>query len=219
MRALRYLDDPFPAKASSMKLYYSPGACSMSPHIVLRESGLPFEAVLAPTKTKKLEDGTDYLTINPKGQVPLLELDDGQRLTEGPAIVQYIADQVPAKNLVPAAGTMARYRQLEWLNFITSELHKGFSPLFNPAMPEEAKALGRKKLQERFAWVDAQLEGRDYLMGEQFTAADAYLFTVSNWAPRVDVDLSALKTLAAYRARVAARPAVQATMKAEGLTK
>jgi glutathione S-transferase len=142
------------------KLYYSPGACSLSPHIVLREAGLPFDLVLASTKTHKLADGTDYYTINPKGYVPLLELDDGQRLSEGPVIVQYIADQVPASQLAPAAGTMARYRLMEWLNFITSELHKGFSPLFNPAMPEKYKALARTKLAERLTWVDASWPAR-----------------------------------------------------------
>ncbi len=200
-----------------MKLYYSPGACSLSPHIVLRESGLAFEPVLASTKTHKLADGTDYYTINPKGYVPLLELDDGQRLSEGPAIVQYVADQAPASGLAPAAGTMARYRVMEWLNFISSELHKSYSPLFNPAMPEEGKAVYRQRLAGRYQWVNEQLEGRDYLMGAQFTVPDAYLFTVTNWAPRVGVDLAGLSHLQAFQARVAARPAVQAAMKAEGL--
>jgi glutathione S-transferase len=199
------------------KLYYSPGACSLSPHIVLREAGLPFDLALASTKTKKLADGTDYNTINSKGYVPLLELDDGQRLSEGPVIVQYIADQAPASQLAPAAGTMARYRLMEWLNFITSELHKGFSPLFNPAMPDEGKALARTKLVERLTWVDAQLAGKAYLMGDTFTVADAYLFTVTGWAKYVGVDISALANLGAYMGRVAARPAVQAAMKAEGL--
>ncbi len=199
------------------KLYYSPGACSLSPHIVLREAGLPFELALASTKTKKLADGTDYNTINSKGYVPLLELDDGQRLSEGPVIVQYIADQAPASQLAPAAGTMARYRLMEWLNFITSELHKGFSPLFNPAMPDEGKALARTKLVERLTWVDGQLAGKAYLMGDTFTVADAYLFTVTGWAKYVGVDISALTNLGAYMGRVAARPAVQAAMKAEGL--
>ena len=202
-----------------MKLYYSPGACSLSPHIVLREAGLDFSLALASTKTKKLADGTDYLTINPKGQVPLLELDDGQRLSEGPAIVQYIADLAPAKGLAPAAGSMARYRLMEWLNFITSELHKSFSPLFNPAMPEDGKAVYRARLLDRLGWVASQLEGKAYLMGDQFTVADAYLFTVSNWCGAVNLDISGLKHLAAYRARVAARPAVQAAMEAEGLKK
>jgi glutathione S-transferase len=202
-----------------MKLYYSPGACSLSPHIVLRESGLAFESVLASTKSHKLQDGTDYYTINPKGYVPLLELDNGERLSEGPAIVQYIADQVPAKKLAPANGTMARYRLQEWLNFITSELHKSFSPLFNPAMPEEGKTLYRAKLVERFKWVNEQLEGKTYLMGADFSVADAYLFVVSNWCAPVKVDIAPFANLAAFRARVAARPAVQAAMKAEGLQK
>ncbi|MBP6765760.1 MAG: glutathione transferase GstA [Rubrivivax sp.] len=199
------------------KLYYSPGACSLSPHIALREAGLPFDLVLASTKTKKLADGTDFNTINSKGYVPLLELDDGQRLSEGPVIVQYIADQAPASQLAPAAGTMARYRLMEWLNFITSELHKGFSPLFNPAMPEEAKALARAKLVERLSWVNGQLAGKSYLMGDTFTVADGYLFTVAGWAKYVGVDISGLADLGAYLGRVAARPAVQAAMKAEGL--
>jgi len=201
------------------KLYYSPGACSLSPHIALREAGLPFDLVLASTKTKKLADGTDYLTINPKGQVPLLELDDGQRLSEGPAIVQYIADQAPASQLAPAAGTMARYRLMEWLNFITSELHKGFSPLFNPAAPDEAKTQARAKLSERLGWVDTQLEGKTYLMGDTFTVADGYLFTVAGWGKHVGLDIAPMKHLSAFMARVAARPAVQAALKAEGLLK
>jgi glutathione S-transferase len=202
-----------------MKLYYSPGACSLSPHIVLREAGLPFELVLASTKTHQLADGTDYHTINPKGSVPLLELDNGERLSEGPAIVQYIADQAPTKGLAPAAGTMARYRLMEWLNFITSELHKGFSPLFNPAMPEEGKALARAQLSKRLAWVDGELAGKDYLMGSTFTVADPYLFTVAGWGKYVGVDISGLANLSAYLGRVAARPAVQEALKAEGLLK
>ncbi len=202
-----------------MKLYYSTGACSLSPHIVLREAGLPFELVLASTKTHKLADGTDYYGINPKGYVPLLELDNGQRLSEGPVIVQYIADQVPDKQLAPANGTWERYRLQEWLNFITSELHKSFGPLFTPAMPDEAKSLYRAKLGERLAWVDAQLAGKTWLMGESFTVADAYLFNVTNWGAMVGVDIGGLTHLQAYRARVAARPAVQQAMKAEGLIK
>ncbi len=202
-----------------MKLYYSPGACSLSPHIALCESGLAFEPVLASTKSHKLQDGTDYYTINPKGYVPLLELDDGERLTEGPAIVQYIADQVPAKKLAPANGTMARYRLQEWLNFITSELHKGIGFMFNAAMPEEAKTLMREKALGRLKWVDAQLEGKNYLMGEDFSVADAYLFTVTNWTKHVGMDISGLKNLGAFMTRMAARPAVQQAMKAEGLLK
>ena len=200
-----------------MKLYYSNGACSLSPHIVLRESGLPFDLVRASTKTHALDDGTDYYTINPKGSVPLLELDNGERLTEGPAIVQYIADQAPSKNLAPANGTLARYRVQEWLNFITSELHKGYSPLFRPNTPEEYKVIAIDSLKKKYAYVDSKLDGKNYLMGEQFCVADAYLFTVTNWANRVGVDLSAFKNVAAFMARMTARPAVQAAMKAEQL--
>jgi glutathione S-transferase len=200
-----------------MKLYYSPGACSLSPHITLHESGLAFEHVLAPTKTHLLPDGTDYYAINPLGYVPLLELDDGTRLTEGPAIVQYIADQVPEKNLAPANGTVARAQLQGWLNFIATEIHKGFSPLFNPATPAEYKAMSIERLQSRLKWLDGQLAGKDYLMGAQFSVADPYLFTVTNWAPRVGVDTAGLSHLAAFRERVAARPAVQAAMKEEGL--
>jgi glutathione S-transferase len=198
-----------------MKLYYSPGACSLSPHIVLREADLPFDLVRALTKTHKLDDGTDYYTINPKGYVPLLELDDGQRLTEGPVIVQYIADKVPAKKLAPPAGTMERYRLQEWLNFITTEIHKTYSPLFNPDMPEPAKQIFRLKLDSRYKWVEGQLQGRQFLMGDTFTVADAYLFTVSRWAKVVGVDITGLPNLTAYLARIDARPAVQAALKAE----
>ena len=200
-----------------MKLYYSPGACSLSPHIVLHEAGLPFQAIAAPTKTHKLSDGTDYYTINPLGYVPLLELDDGTRLTEGPAIVQYLADRVPDKQLAPPWGTMDRYKLMSWLTFIGTEVHKGFSPLFSPATPEDYKPVVKERLLGRLKWVNEQLEGKTYLMGDTFTVADAYLFTVTNWAPRVGVDISSLAHLNAYRARVAARPAVQAAMKAEGL--
>ena len=202
-----------------MKLYYSPGACSLSPHIVLRESGLPFTPVMASTKTHKLADGTDYYTINPKGYVPLLELDDGQRLSEGPAIVQYIADQVPQKKLAAAWGSMERYRQIEWLNFIGTELHKTIGALFNPALPEEAKAQARTKGASRLEWVNQQLEGKQYLMGDAFSVPDAYLFTVANWTKFVDIDISALKNLGAFMGRMAARPAVQEALRAEGLLK
>lgn len=202
-----------------MKLYYSPGACSLSPHIVLRESGLPFTPLMASTKTHKLADGTDYYTINPKGYVPLLELDDGQRMAEGPAIVQYIADQVPEKKLVAPWGTMERYRQIEWLTYIGTELHKVFSPLFMPNMPEEAKAIFRARVQSRLEWVNQQLEGRQYLMGDTFSVPDAYLFTVTNWTKFVNIDISSLSHLGAFMARMAARPAVQEALKAEGLIK
>lgn len=202
-----------------MKLYYSPGACSLSPHIVLREAGLDFDLALASTKTKKLADGSDFYQVNPKGQVPVLELDDGARLTEGPAIVQYLADRKPDSGLAPKAGTLERYRLMEWLNFITSELHKSYSPLFNAAMPEDGKAVYRARIAERLQWVDSQLEGKDYLLGAQFSVADAYLFTVTNWSAVTGIDMSAFKHLNAFRERVAARPSVQAAMEAEGLKK
>ena len=202
-----------------MKLYYSPGACSLSPHIVLREAGLAFEPVLAPTKTHQLPDGTDYYTINALGYVPLLELDDGTRLREGPAIVQYVADQVPTKNLAPAAGTLQRYRLQEWLTFIGTEIHKTFSPLFNPKMPEEGKQIFRDRLLSRFRWVDGQLAGKQYLMGDHFTVADAYFFTVTRWAQPMKIDLSDMPNVQAHQQRVAARPAVQEAMRAEGLIK
>ncbi|ADU97832.1 glutathione transferase GstA [Alicycliphilus denitrificans] len=202
-----------------MKLYYSPGACSLSPHIVLHEAGLAYEPVLASTKTHKLADGTDFYSINPLGYVPVLELDDGTRLREGPAIVQYLADQAPQKNLAPAPGTLARYRLQEWLSFIGTEVHKGFGPLFAPGTPEEYKPQLKQRLLSRLQWVDGELAGKQYLMGDHFTVADAYLFTVTNWAQFVGLDISQLKNLAAYRERIGARPAVQAAMKAEGLLK
>ena len=201
-----------------MKLYYSPGACSLSPHITLIEAGMEFQALAAPTKTHKLADGTDYYTINPLGYVPLLELDDGTtRLTEGPAIVQYIADQVPDKNLAPANGTVARAKMQGWLNFIGTELHKGFSPLFDPATPADYKPMVIEKLISRFKWVDGELEGKQFLMGDAFSVADPYLFTVTNWAPMVKVDLSGLANIAAFRQRMLARPSVVQAIKAEGL--
>ncbi len=202
-----------------MKLYFGPGTCALSPHIALHEAGLPFEAVQVNVRTHKLADGADFYAVNPKGSVPVLELDNGERLTEGPAIVQYIADLAPASQLAPANGTWPRYRLQEWLNFITSELHKGFSPLFNPATPEEAKAQGRERLKGRFQWVDAQLEGKQYLMGDTFTVADAYLYTVTRWAGATGVEVSGLAHLQAFMARVEARPAVQAALKAQGLAK
>jgi glutathione S-transferase len=202
-----------------MKLYYSPGACSLSPHIALKEAGLAFEAIAAPTKTKKLPDGSDYYNINPLGYVPLLELDNGQRLREGPAIVQYIADLVPDKKLAPANGSFERYKLQEWLTFIGTELHKSFGPLFAPGTPDEFKKATKDRLLSRLQWVDGELKGRNYLMGEQFTVADGYLFTVAGWSKYVGLDISALANLGAYMARVAARPAVQAALKAEGLLK
>jgi glutathione S-transferase len=202
-----------------MKLYYMPGACSLSPHIVLKEAGVSFDKVKVDGKTKAMDGGGDYRTINPLGYVPLLELDDGTRITEGPAIVQYIADKNPGKNLAPAHGTPERINLQSWLNFISTEIHKSFSPLFNPTMPDEAKKFYRERLANRFAHIDKHLAGNDYLMGKSFSVADAYLFTVSNWAARVDVDLAPYGNLAGYRKRVGARPAVQDAMKAEGLIK
>ena len=202
-----------------MKLYYSPGACSLSPHIALHEAGLAYTPVLASTKSHKLQDGTDFYSINPLGYVPVLELDDGTRLREGPAIVQYIADQVPLKMLAPVNGSLQRYRLQEWLTFIGTEIHKGFSPLFNPATPEDYKPMVRERLLQRLQWVDSQLADKQYIMGDQFTVADGYLFTVTNWTKPTQLDISGLANLAAYRERVGARPAVQAAMKAEGLLK
>jgi glutathione S-transferase len=183
------------------------------------EAGLPFEAILAPTKTHKLPDGTDFYTINPLGYVPFLTLDDGRTLHEGPAIVQYIADQAPDKNLAPANGTYERYKLQEWLTLIGTELHKGFSPLFSPDTPDAFKTTIKTRLMARLTWVDGELAGKDYLMGEQFTVADGYLFVVTNWPRMVGLDISGLPNLAAFRARVGARPAVIAAMKAEGLIK
>ena len=202
-----------------MKLYYSPGACSLSPHIVLHEADLQHETVMVSTKSHKLQDGTDYYGINPLGYVPFLVLDNGDTLHEGPAIVQYLADLAPEKNLAPANGTVARYHLQEWLNFIGTEVHKGFGPLFNPATPEDYKPLARASVLKRLAWVNEQLANKTYLMGDQFTVADAYFFTVTGWAQFVGLDISELENIQAYRERILARPAVQAAMKAEGLLK
>ena len=200
-----------------MKLFFAPGACSLSPHIVLLEAGLPFEKVKIDAKSKVMDGGGDYRKVNPLGYVPALQLDDGTILTEGPAIVQYIADRVPDKKLAPVNGTLERTKLQSWLNFVTSELHKGFSPLFNPSMPDAAKHIFGERLAARFAHLDKHFAGNEYLMGKAFSVADAYLFVVSNWASRVDVDLSPHANVLTYRKRVGARPAVQAAMKAEGL--
>ena len=202
-----------------MKLYYSPGACSMSPHIALQEAGLPYDLVKVDLKAKKLEDGSDYLKVNPKGQVPAVVTDNGQLLTEGAIIVQMIADKVPGKNLAPAAGTDERYKLQEWLNFIGSELHKTFSPLFQPAFTDDTKQFFRDRLMGKFKYIDGALTDKDYLMGNHFTVPDAYLFTMLAWADRMKIDLSEFKNLMAYKARVAARPKVQEALKAEGLLK
>jgi glutathione S-transferase len=202
-----------------MKLYYAPGACSLSPHIVLCEAQLPHTLVKTDVRNKKLPDGSSFLAVNPKGQVPVLELDDGSRITEGPAIVQYLADLAPAAKLAPPAGTMERVRVQEWLNFITSELHKNFAPLFAPNTPDDYKPVARARLVDRFGYVDGQLAGRDYLFGSEFSVADAYLFVVAGWSPHAGVDIGSLANVQAFLKRVGSRPAVQAAMKAEGLLK
>ncbi len=198
-----------------MKLYFSPGACSLASHIALVEAGIAFEPVLASTKTHKLPDGTDFYKLNPLGYVPLLELDDGTFLREGPAILQYIADQAPMKNLAPANGTLQRYRLQEWLSFVSTEIHKNFSPMFTAGMPDEAKTIFKNKVKGRFAWIDEQLADKPFLTGEHFTVADCYLFTVTNWAKPTGVDISECANLLAWHKRIGERPAVQTAMAAE----
>lgn len=200
-----------------MKLYYSPGACSLSPHIALLEAGLPYELIKVDLRAKKLENGDDFLAINPKGQVPTLALDSGELITEGPVIVQMIADSVPDKSLAPGRDSAERYRLLEWLNFITTELHKNFSPMFSPVLTDDAKAFFKDRVMGKLKYLDSQLAGRDYLMGNHFTVADGYLFTMLSWADRMKFDLSGLPNLTAYKARVAARPKVQEALSKEGL--
>jgi len=200
-----------------MQLYYSPGACSLASHITLREAGLPVDLKKADTKTKRLEDGSDYFAVNSKGAVPALRLDDGQILTEGPAILQYLADQKPESKLAPKAGTIERYRLLEWLNYITSEVHKSFSPLFNPAADAKVKEYTTQNIEKKFDWLDRQLTGKQYLTGDGFTIADAYLFVVANWSNFVGIDLGRWPALKAFQDRVAARPKVQEAMATEGL--
>ena len=201
-----------------MKLYYSPGACSLSPHIALLEAGLPHDLVKVDLRAKKLENGDDFLKVNPKGQVPVLQLDSGELVTEGPVIVQMIADKV-GKGLAPARDSAERYKLLEWLNFITAELHKNFGPMFSPALADDAKAFFKDRVMGKFKYIDSQLVGRDYLMGKEFTVADAYLFTMLSWADRMKFDLSAMPNLLAYKDRVAARPKVQEALNKEGLLK
>jgi glutathione S-transferase len=202
-----------------MKLYYAPGACSLSPHIALHEAGLAHELVKVDLRAKKTEAGDDYTEINPKGQVPALLLDDGELLTEGPVILQMIADKVADKHLAPPSGSNERYRLQEWLNFITTELHKNFSPLFQPVIPDDVKTFFRDRLMGKFKYIDSRLAGQDYLMGKDFTVADGYLFVMLAWADRMNFDLSGLPNLVAYKARIAARPNVQAALKMEGLLK
>ena len=197
-----------------MKLYYTPGACSMNPHIMLREAGLKFDLVKVDLGSHKTEKGADFYAINPKGYVPALELDNGQALTENPAIVQYIADQAPEKKLAPANGTLERYRLQEWLGFIGTEIHKTFGPLWNPNVAEAEKKATHDKLTKRFEYVAKNLEGKQYLMGD-FSAVDAYLFVMLQWSQHHKVDLSKFPALKAYHERIAARPAVKETLAAE----
>jgi glutathione S-transferase len=203
-----------------MKLYYTPAACSLSPHIVLREAELQFDLERVDLETKKFNGAdADYLQVNPKGQVPLLQLDDGDKLTEGPAIVQYIADQKPESGLAPPNGSRQRYRLQEWLNFVTSDLHKSFSPLFRPTTPEEFVKITKDALAHKFDYLDQHLSKNQYLMGDKFSVADAYCFVIVRWSKYKDIDLGRWPNLTAYMDRVAARPKVQEAMKAEGLIK
>jgi glutathione S-transferase len=198
-----------------MKLYFAPGACSLSPHIVLREAGLPFDLEKVDLTAKRTKSGADYTSVNPKGYVPALELEGGQVLTEGPAIVQYIADQKPATKLAPPAGSMDRYRLQEWLSFITSELHKNFSAMFNSKTPDAYKEIAKANIARRLDLIDKNLQGKDYLMGSTFTVADAYLYTILTWAPHVGIDLGKWPAIKAYSERVGTRPAVRAALDAE----
>jgi glutathione S-transferase len=200
-----------------MKLYFAPGACSLSPHIVLREAGYEFELEQVDNKAKKTKSGQDYLTINSKGQVPVLELDNGERITEVPAIVQYLADQKPASGLAPANGTMERVRLQEWLNFTTSELHKTYGLFFRPTTPAAFKVISKEHLGTRLNWLETQLAGKQYVTGNKFTIADAYLFTVLRWSPFASISLDKWPNIKAYVDRVTARPKVQEAMKEEGL--
>jgi glutathione S-transferase len=202
-----------------MKLYYAPGACSLSPHIALLEAGLPHELVKVDLRAKKLENGDDFLAVNPKGQVPALALDTGEIVTEGPIIVQMVADKA-GKGLAPARDSAERYKLLEWLNYITTELHKNIGPMFSPVLKDDAKAFFKDRAMGKFKYLETALAGRDYLMGKQFTVADGYLFTMLMWATdRLGFDLSDMPNLVAYKARIAARPKVQEALKKEGLLK
>jgi len=203
-----------------MKLYYAPGACSLSPHIALLEAGLAYDLVKVDLREKKLENGDDFWKVNPKGQVPALALDSGELVTEGPVIVQMIADRAKDKNLAPARDSAERYKLMEWLNYITTELHKNLGPMFSPVLSDDAKAFFKDRAMAKFKYLNSQLAGSDYLMGKQFTVADGYLFTMLMWATeRLGFDLSGLSNLMAYKARVAARPKVKEAMTKEGLLK
>ena len=202
-----------------MQLYFSPGVCSLASHITILEAGLSVDLKRTDIRAKKLEDGSDYLAVNSKGMVPALRLDNGQVLTEGPVILQYLADQKPESSLAPKAGTLERYRLQEWLNYITSEIHKGYTPLFNPANDPAVKEFALTNLKKKFAWLDTQLASKKFLLGDTFTIADAYLFTVMNWTHGLGIDLSPWPAIKDYQARVAARPKVQEAMGVEGLLK
>jgi glutathione S-transferase len=198
-----------------MKLYIAPGACSLSPHIVFREAGIPFDMETVDLGAKRTKSGKDFKAINPKGYVPVLELEGGQVLTEGPAIVQYIADQKPASKLAPPAGSMDRYRLQEWLNFITSEMHKAYGPLFNPQTPDAYREMSKTRIGDRLDFLSKSLQGKDYLMGSTFTVADAYLFVILGWSGHLGINLAKWPVMQAYWDRVAARPAVKAALDAE----
>src|SRR5690554_804188 len=202
-----------------MKLYYAPGACSLAPHILLKDTQLPHELEKVDLKAHKTQHGDNYYKFNTKGYVPLLELDNGEMLSEGPVIAQYICDQAGRDDLMPAAGTMARYRVMEWQNYVTSELHKSYSPLFKRDFNEEGKAWFRRALRQRYEYVDARLQENEFLTGSSFTAADAYLFVVTNWAAHTGVDLQNLGALDSFMSRVRAREAVQQALVAEGQVK
>jgi glutathione S-transferase len=202
-----------------MKLYYSPGTCSQASHIVLREAGLTFTIDKVDTKTKQTETGANYLAINPNGYVPALEIEPGLVLTEGPAILQYLADKKPQLNLAPANGTLERYQLQSMLNFITSEIHKGYSPLFKPNFPAEGKTIYKEQIGKRFDVIEASLSKQDYLMPWGYTIADAYLFVVSGWSGFVGIDLTQWPSLQKWRQRIAERPAVKEALVAEGLVK
>lgn len=200
-----------------MKLFYKPGACSLSPHIALREAGMDFTMEKVDLATKKTEHGADYLEINPKGQVPALQLEDGSLLTEGVAIVQFIADKVPDRQLLAPSGSMTRYHTLEWLNYIATELHKGFTPLFRPDTPDEFKPIARAALEKKFQYIEDELTEKQWLLGLRFTVADAYLFTVLRWPYAVKLDMNRFTHIADYMERMKARPAVAAALAAEGI--
>ena len=202
-----------------MKLYYSPGACSLSPHIVAREAGIDLQLEKVDTKSHTFNGGSDFYAVNPKGYVPALEIKAGEVLTEGPAIVQYLGDQKPQSGVVPAAGSMDRYRLQEMLGYINSEIHKAYSPLFSSTTPAQTVEDRKAYLTKRYKLLDEKLAGHEFLLGDKFTAADAYLYTVTRWAHHVKLDLAGMANIQAFQKRVEARPAVQAALKAEGLIK